>query len=372
MQAGERSLLNDWQHGFPLVERPFEALATTTGLDEAEVIACFSRWRDQGLVSRIGAVFATRRVGASALAALAAPSDRFEAIAARVSAIPEVNHNYEREHRYNLWFVITAATPRRLEAVVAEIEAKTSCAVIVLPMEEAHHIDLGFDLVHGRGRQGRTGGSADESLHNGFSRTGLLRGEFSPGMPARSSSRSTAGPQAGVQAKADQGGPPCALGEIEQALVRVLQDGLPLRERPYDEIGREIGVTGAFVLETLEGWLATGVLRRFGVVVRHHELGYTANAMCVWDIPDEMAADLGRRLGAEPGVTLCYRRSRARPDWPFNLFCMIHGKARDEVLTIRDRIAGKLALDQFPHAVLFSRRRFKQCGARYLPETAHA
>jgi len=322
-------LLNDWQQDFPRCDRPFAVVAAEVGLDEDAVLAVYREWRDSGLVSRLGPVFATRRVGASALVALAATPAELEAVAARVNAVPEVNHNYEREHHFNLWFVITAVDEARLDAIVAELRADTGCEVIVLPMEEAHHIDLGFDLS----------GSANTNTQ-----------AAPPVLPAL--------------------GAPCSLAGVEQALMRALQDGLPLVSSPYAELGKRIGLNGAAVCGILDGWLASGVLRRFGVVVRHHELGYTANAMCVWDIPDALAAELGRRLGAESGVTLCYRRRRALPHWPYNLFCMIHGKARQEVLATRDGIATRLGLDAWPHAVLFSGQRFKQRGACYMPESA--
>ena len=114
--------------------------------------------------------------------------------------------------------------------------------------------------------------------------------------------------------------------------------------------------------------LEDGLIRRFGVVVRHHELGIKANAMCVWDVPDELASTLGRQLARYPGVTLCYRRARSLPHWPYNLFCMIHGRSHDAVTATRNDIAQRLGLDRWTHAVLFSSRRFKQRGARYLSE----
>jgi DNA-binding Lrp family transcriptional regulator len=89
-----------------------------------------------------------------------------------------------------------------------------------------------------------------------------------------------------------------------------------------------------------------GLIRRFGVVVRHHELGLEANAMCVWDVPDAEVSALGRRLAQEAAVTLCYRRSRVPPDWPYNLFCMIHGSAREEVLAARADSPSRLGLDR--------------------------
>ena len=142
-------LLNEWQRGFPLVPRPFACIAETVGRGEEAVLSAYRQMMTQGLVSRVGAVFAPRRLGASALAALAAPPARLEEVAARVSRDPSINHNYQREHRYNLWFVITAASRTHLDQVVAGIERETACEVIVLPLEEEFHIDLGFDLKEG-------------------------------------------------------------------------------------------------------------------------------------------------------------------------------------------------------------------------------
>ncbi|BBL74128.1 Lrp/AsnC family transcriptional regulator [Methylomagnum ishizawai] len=147
----QKRLLNDFQRGFPLSPRPFQALAETLGVDEAEVLENLRVLSDSQMVSRVGPVFAPQRVGASTLAALAVPAERLEAVAAWISDLPEVNHNYEREHRYNLWFVLTAADPERLDAALARIERHTGLAVLSLPLLEDFHIDLGFPLDFGSG-----------------------------------------------------------------------------------------------------------------------------------------------------------------------------------------------------------------------------
>jgi DNA-binding Lrp family transcriptional regulator len=266
-------------------------------------------------------------MGSSALAALSAPADALAAIAARVSAVAEVNHNYQREHAFNLWFVITAASAWRRAAIVAGIERDTGCPVIVLPLAEAFHIDLGFDL-------------------RGAARPGAHR----PGIGARWDLPSAS-----------------ALPTRERRLLAALQDGLPFDSAPFQALGRRVGLDDGAVMGLIRHWLADGLLKRFGVVVRHHELGFRANAMCVWDIPDEQVGEAGRALAAEPAVTLCYRRERALPHWRYNLFCMIHGRTREAVLAVRHDIAARLELERWPGEVLFSVRRFKQQGARYLP-----
>lgn len=159
---------------------------------------------------------------------------------------------------------------------------------------------------------------------------------------------------------------------VDLALLEAIEDGLPLVAEPYAELGRRLGLSEGEVLARL--WLLQthGVIKRFGVVVRHHELGYRANAMVVWDIPDAEVGELGRRLAAFPCVTLCYRRPRRPPAWPYNLFTMIHGRDRDEVLERVAELIGLCGLGHVDHRVLFSRRRFKQRGARYGRGSAQA
>ena len=328
MEAFELSLLNHFQRDFPLVAKPFAAMAERLGCAEAEVLDTLRALRSRGAVSRVGAVVTPRRIGASTLAALSAPPSRLAEVADRVSAYSEVNHNYEREHAFNLWFVLAAADLERLAAALQRIRRETACPVISLPLQEEFHIDLGFDLCGGR------------RWHESFREPAPLR-------------------------RVD-------LGDAGRRLMAALEDGLELVPRPFARLALRSDMTEDAVLAQLEEWLAARVLKRFGVVVRHHELGFTANAMAVWDVPDDRVADVGRRLASETGVTLCYRRSRSLPDWRYNLFCMIHGRRRDEVEQCVAAIRSAQGLQELPHALLFSQRRFKQTGARYLSAGAAA
>lgn len=163
-----------------------------------------------------------------------------------------------------------------------------------------------------------------------------------------------------------------ALDAKDRELLSAVEGGLPLVTAPYAEIGRRIGLSEQEVIDRFARLIDAGVVKRLGLVVRHHELGYTANAMVVWDVPDYKVAELGRRAAAKDFVTLCYRRPRRLPEWPFNLFCMIHGKNRAEVRRQIARLNHETELGAFPNAVLFSCRRFKQCGARYGGNAADA
>ncbi len=144
--ALERRLLNDFQRDFPVSERPYAELADRLGVSEAEVLGALGDLTRRGVVSRVGPVFRPRTIGVSTLAAMAVPGTRLEAVARVVSEFEEVNHNYEREHEFNLWFVVTAPSEARLAEVLTEIEARTRLRVLDLPLEHAFHIDLGFRL----------------------------------------------------------------------------------------------------------------------------------------------------------------------------------------------------------------------------------
>jgi len=146
MEETRKHLLDDFQRDFPLVARPFEEIAQRVGMTEQAVIDAYDDMLNEKYVSRIGAVVTPNRVGCSTLAAMAVEPDRLEEIANQVSAFERVNHNYEREHRFNLWFVVTADSADELDAILALIEKKTGHDVMSLPMQRDYHLDLGFKL----------------------------------------------------------------------------------------------------------------------------------------------------------------------------------------------------------------------------------
>ena len=316
----EFRLLNEFQRDFPLCPAPFAELAAKLGVAERVVLSGLEKLRREGKISRVGAVFAPKRIGASTLAAMAVPPEKLEVVAAAVNRFPEVNHNYEREHHYNLWFVVTAGSEGRLQATLGAIEKAAGYPLLALPLVEEFHIDLGFSLL------------GDKPKQVAVART------VKPLVP---------------------------MEEAERRLVSVLQEGLPLFIRPFSLIAERIGASESEVLGRIGRWLEDGAIKRFGVVVRHHELGFRANAMLVHDIPDDRVSELGRALAEEPDVTLCYRRPRILPDWPYNLFCMIHGRERSEVEGIIADIRQRHGLTECAHDILFSLTRFKQNGARY-------
>lgn len=158
------------------------------------------------------------------------------------------------------------------------------------------------------------------------------------------------------------------------ALFGALQAGLPLVSRPYAALGALAGYSEAEVIARLGEWRDAGLIKRLGVIVRHRHLGYRANAMVVFDVPDHRVQEVARGLCGLPFVTLCYRRPRRGAEWPYNLFCMIHGQGRPRVEAQIRGMIETCGLRDLPTATLFSTRCFKQRGARYAlePGVSHA
>lgn len=152
--------------------------------------------------------------------------------------------------------------------------------------------------------------------------------------------------------------------DLDRRLVVATQAGLPLVPHPYDAIGQPLGLTGEEVRQRLAEMLRCGIIRRIGAVPNHYALGYTANGMTVWDVDDARVDELGERVGGLEFVTHCYRRPRHLPDWPYNLFAMVHGKSRGEVEEKAAQIAALLGSACRTHQVLYSSRILKKTGLR--------
>jgi siroheme decarboxylase len=321
MYGLEFRLLNEFQHDLPLCRAPYAAMGATLGVSESTVIATLGRLAQAGRVSRVGPVFRPNTVSASTLAAMRVPLERLEEVAQIVNACPGVSHNYARQHHFNLWFVAAAADENRLARLLDDLEARCGCPMLRLPLVESYHIDLGFDLA-----------------------------------PERMPQKHSASRQRELS--------PAPLNSGERKLAAQLATGLALVPCPFAELAARTARTEDEVLGTLAQWLRAGVISRMGVIVRHHELGYGSNAMVAFDIPDALAADAGKRIAMVSDVTLCARRIRQPPEWPYNLYCMIHGRDKSKVILRIESLRENCGLRNWPFAILFSTRRFKQQAAR--------
>ena len=328
LDAVDAALIDEYQSGFPVVERPFRVLGTELGIDESTALERVRRLRDRGIFRRFGAVLNPPVIGSSTLAAVSAPEARFDTVAEIVNSYQQVNHNYRRDHEWNMWFVVTAGSREKRDSILAEISDRTGCDVLTVPMLTDYYIDLEFPVVN----------------DDAFARESVAATDASA---TRISEDATAG-----------------LSDLDAALLVEIQDGFPLSATPYQDIADAIDADVSEVVAAVDRLLADGCIKRIGCVVNHIVTGFDANCMVVWDVPDDELDHLGESVGEIPYVTLCYHRPR-RPDqgWEYNLFTMIHGREADAV----DEKIDELAAEHLPfdHERLYSTATLKQTGARY-------
>ena len=323
----DRLLLDNWQRDFPLVARPFTQLGAALHIDEDDVIARLKRMSQSGRITRVGATCAPNTVSASTLAAVAAPPSRIEQIAAIIGQQPGVNHSYEREDHWNLWFVATGPDRSFVNETLARISQQSGLEVLDLRLVRPFNVDLGFRL---------NGGDA-------------------PGLPPV--------PR------------PVRLDVLQPAdkdLLQALTQGIALQPRPFATLANQLNLGEDEVLARITLLLDAGIISRFGVIVRHRALGWRANAMVVWNLPSDQITAAGTILAAQPGVTLCYERTPVEGKWPYRLYSMIHARSRLEALKALANAASVPELKGVPHKALFSTRCFKQTGAMIVANTGVA
>jgi DNA-binding Lrp family transcriptional regulator len=156
------------------------------------------------------------------------------------------------------------------------------------------------------------------------------------------------------------------LDDINRQIIQATQSGLPLVSRPYHNIAERLGLNVNEVISRMKAMQDNGIIRRIAAVPNHYALGYKGNGMTVWDVPNELINELGKKVGALDFVSHCYHRPRFLPDWPYNLFAMVHAHNREEALLLVDNIAELLGENDRGHDVLFSKRILKKTGMRLL------
>jgi len=335
----QQDIINNNQKGFPLTRQPFNTIAQQLAhlnilTNEQAVFQAIAELNNQGVLSRVGPVFDHKKAGASTLAALAVPEKDLDKIAGIVNQFEQVNHNYGREHSYNLWFVVTASDMVALNSTLDNIELLTGLPVLVLPMEASYHIDLAFS-INVTGVESPT----DKQINNK-----VVNQTSKPTMHLTAAEKT--------------------------ALRNAIEKGLPTSLLPYQVIAQQLELTEQQVLGQISLWQEEGLIRRFGLVIKHRKIGYDANAMVVWNIPDNDMDGIAQQLAKCAPVSLCYQRPRRLPDWPYNLFCMIHGTDRTLVLQQINQITAQLGLESIKKEVLFSFKAYKQHGARYSIESS--
>ncbi len=319
LDAMDRRLLNLAQSDFPLAPQPFAVLGAKLGIGEDEVIERLAAARASRVLRSLSAIFDAYRVGyRSTLVSCSVPEERLQAAADAVSAHPGVSHNYGREHKYNLWFVL--AVPRRedLAAIVQALAQKAGATQYhLLPNLKLYKIGVEYDVDEGENRAQR--------------------------------------PQRAKAPRRD-------LTAEEIALVRVLQEELPLTPRPFAALAAGLGMMDEGLLAKARALQDEGIMRRFAAVIRHRIAGFTANGMTCWIVPEESADEIGYKFASYPQVSHCYRRP-VYDDWPYNIFTMIHALTRERCEETVRKIAADVGIDTY--AVLYSHTEYKKERVKY-------
>ncbi len=326
------ALLGLLQDALPFTARPFAALGESCGLSETETLERIKRLKTSRVIRQISAIFDTRSLGyASSLVAVKVAPERVDAAAASISAHPGVSHNYLRNHEFNLWYTIAIPPTSRLglEATVEILHRESGAlSTRLLPTLKLHKIGVRFDVE---------GGSQPHDQ----------------AAPAYNETNRSA-----VQA--------LSAGEI--AFVQAMQRDLSLTPTPFLELAHELGMPFDDLCKIHAAFLASGRMRRFAAVLHHRTAGFAANAMGVWAGPqgDPVALErLGAVMAGFRAVSHCYERP-SYPDWPYNLFTMVHGKTADDCEQTLAAIADATGLTDWQ--ALYSSKEYKKVRVRYFTD----
>jgi len=322
-------LLNVLQRDFPLVRRPFSSIAAVLQISEEAVLERTARLKESGVLRQISMIFDSRALGYdSSLVASRVPDIAVARAVEAINAHPGVSHNYRREHDFNLWWTIAVPPGSVLSDHVDALHALSGAEVTrLMPTIRMFKIGVDFDM---------TGARESE------------QGERVA--PARALDL-----------------PPLDAKDI--ALVRALQNDLPLDVEPFASGARAAGVNDEAFLESAKRFLEQGRARRFAAVLHHRHAGFTANGMSVWRVPEERIEECGEIMSGFAAVSHCYQRP-TYPDWHYNLFGMLHARSREECERTAEAIADAIAVAD--HTLLFSTKEYKKVRVRYFEDDVAA
>ncbi len=338
----DQKLLNLIQAEVPVAERPFAVLGEKLNLTETDVLDRINRLKTEKIIRQISAIFDTRSLGyASSLVACKCDPSRVDDAAAVISQHPGVSHNYQRNHAFNLWYTIAVPPTSRLglERTVEFLHKESGAeSTRLLPTLKLFKIGVQFDV---------TGESkADDQV--------------APSYTEKKRATDT------------------VLTATEIEFIRVMQRNLPLTPAPFVDYAKEISVSLPELQAMCRRFHDQGKLRRFSAVLNHRKAGFAANAMGVWAVRAGSDAELdkiGETMGSFRAVSHCYKRP-TYPDWPYNIFTMVHGKSAEECEAVLKTISEKTGVREY--SALYSTKEYKKVRVRYFTrdeeqwEAAHA
>ncbi len=322
----DKEILNEIQWSFPLVTRPFDAIAKKFNTTSEIIKERLNNLKEIGVLRQLSAIFDTRKLGyTSSLVAMEIEDDKLEYVASQINRHPGVTHNYERDHQFNLWFTLAVPPRTDLNAELDKFNVlKGIIKVRMLPTLQLFKIGVKLDLV-------------DEKKH-----------DIAPTEEKKEIKNIKFEPT-----------------EQDKDFIRELQKNMAIIDEPFVNAANNLGLTENEVFEKMKHYEDIGVMRRFAAILRHRQIGFTANGMIVWKVPEDKISEVGEKLGSFPQVSHCYERP-TYPDWPYNVFSMIHCKTQDEAHDVAKTIQDQIHVDEYD--ILFSTREFKKTRVEYFVE----
>lgn len=322
----DKEILNEIQWTFPLVSQPYHDIAKKFKISPEIVKERLTTLKKIGVLRQLSAIFDTRKLGyKSSLVAMEIDSDKLDYVAQQINRHPGVSHNYERNHQFNLWFTLAVPPDSDLKSEVDKFSKLEGIKKIrLLPTIQLFKIGVKLDMV-------------DEKKH-----------EIKPSEEKKKFSNVKFNPT-----------------EEDKEFIRELQKDLEITDKPFSKAAQKLGMTEEQVFDKLRKYEEIGVMRRFAAILRHRDVGFVANGMIVWKVPEERITDVGAKLGAFPQVSHCYQRP-VYPDWPYNVFSMIHCKSEDEAQDVAKIIQKQIGVNDYK--ILFSAREFKKTRVEYFVE----
>ncbi|MBM2826229.1 MAG: putative transcriptional regulator, AsnC family [Dehalococcoidia bacterium] len=322
----DKRLLTLVQKEFPMVPRPYASLALSLGIEEEEVMDRIKRLKAGKVIRQVSAIFDTRSLGyQSSLVAMKIPAERLNEAAKIINEHPGVSHNYKRNHEFNLWFTIAVPPGSPLEGTIERLhELAGAESTRMMPTIRLFKISVTLDMT------------GDEPLD-------------AQGPPQYSQE---------IRNKAE--GSPLSPEDI--AVIRELQEDIPVVTAPFARSARRLGISEEVLLARGEALKERGHLRRFAAILFHRRSGFTANGMAVWRVPVESVKEIGETMGSFNAVTHCYERP-TYPDWPYNVFTMIHGRKVVDCQRVAEAISQATGVQDY--TMLYSTKEYKKTRVSY-------
>ena len=322
----DKEILNEIQWTFPLVSQPYHEIAKKFDVSVEDIKKRLTNLKKIGILRQLSAIFDTRRLGyKSSLIAMKIDPDKLDYVAQQINRHPGVSHNYERNHEFNLWFTLAVPPGLDLKTEVDKFSKLVGIQKIrLLPTIKLFKIGVKLEMV-------------DDKKH-----------EVKPTEEKKKIQNVKFVPT-----------------EEDKKFIRELQKDLEIVDRPFLNATQKLGLTEEQIFEKLRYYENIGVMRRFAAILRHRDVGFTANGMIVWEVPDERITEVGEKLGAFPQVSHCYQRPVYK-DWPYSVFSMIHCKSIDEAKNMAKEIQKEIQVDDYK--ILFSAREFKKTRVEYFVE----